>query len=137
MPNEQKKCCPKCQSKHELAQTWICTGGCPCHTPTEEKKCRCFKAQSAGEATLVNGCPIHDPLFNTPTVSKMIDIDEVIGIIEGMRVDKHDNVISEPLNHDADDYDFCGWDISSYEAKMYNLALSSLKQKLEAKRKEI
>ena len=136
MPNEQKKCCEKCLDfiilEGPFAGECICkNGACPCHTPTEEKiKYTKIAEGTPFEITQIKPTPTEEKEwearertgekpFDTPTVSKMIDIDEVIVMVVENSTG-FDTIGGQRLWH---------LDIDMFEA--------SLKQKLEAKRKEI
>ena len=140
MPNEQKKCCPLCETKIEGAAYWICSGGCKCHTPTEEKiKYTKIAEGTPFEITQIKPTPTEvKGVFNsdfgehnlatdlpTPTVSKMIDIDEVIGMIEGMKKAANNVLIPEESL------------LRNANRTGHNSALSSLKQKLEELKQDI
>lgn len=163
MPNEQKKC-SECQFEEDHSQACSKYVEDMPFTPTEEKieytkiaegtpfeitqikptptepnhsvHCECLKCfteeptVSKWEEEFEEEFGIHfkDSVgeldfakqFIKDLLSSKLDIDEVIGMIEGMEKDTSNLLAQQSLVPD-----------------IYNSALSSLKQKLEAKRKEI
>lgn len=90
MPNEQKKCCPKCYRPEGC----VMRDYCPCHTPTVSKweerfdeefpntKRMCLDVESVNTTTLKTSTHRERiKAFISNLLSSKIDIDEVIGMI--------------------------------------------------------